>query len=319
MSKNELMTMQESTFSYNFKPAEIEFNDYENLLSVAKEMAKYYENLVLKNATLTDINERHLELNNQIKALEEGRLNVKRKYNEPLNEFEKKVKTIVNTLKEPLQDIKDARDEILEAEEESRREALFDYLNRQLEDSNVRIEDLIIESSWTNKGNWTEKLNPRKKLTDEIEQHIELINEEYKRKIADREILETFLNEKGMEHEGWTSQLENRDALEIIQHIQKVEKEKKQREQEENEIAERKAQVEVETVEQPVQEVTENDEGIAQLFKEAKKPEPEIVTETIKVTGTVEQLKELSEYLTANRISYKPVVEFKYSKDDLPF
>lgn len=318
MAKNELMTMQEGTFSYDFKPATIEIKDYDNLVKTAEMVADHYDSLVFKNSTLSEINESHRELNSFINGLNESRLSVKRQYNEPLKVFEEKIKVLTNTLNKPLQDIKDARDEILEAQEEARNEALIDYLERQLKDSNVRIEDLTIENSWTNKGNWTEKLNPRKTLADEIKQHIESVQEEFRKKIADRKILETFLDDKGMEHEGWTAQLDYRESLDIIQDIQRAEEERKQKEKQEKDTAERKLQEKAQEVEelmdQPVEEMSE---GIARTFAEAKQVKPQLITERIEVTGTVEQLNQLNQFLVAKGIKVQPIID--ETTDDLPF
>ena len=321
MTENELMTMQEGTFSYDFKPATIEIKDYENLVKTAQMVADHYDSLVFKNSTLSEINESHRELNSFINGLNESRLSVKRQYNEPLKAFEDKIKVLTNTLNKPLQDIKDARDEILVAQEEARKEALIDYLERQLKETNVRVEDLEIEDSWTNKGNWTDKLNPRKVLTDEIKKHIEYVKEEFRKKIADRQILETFLDDKGMEHEGWVAQLEYRESLDIIQDIQRAEEERKQKEQQEKDAAERRLQEKAQEVEQlmdqPVEEVPD---GIARTFEEAKQVKPQLITERIEVTGTVEQLNQLNQFLVAKGIKVQPIIdETNETTDDLPF
>lgn len=315
MTKNELMTMQEGTFSYDFKPATIEIKEYDNLIKTAEMVAGHYDSLVFNNSTLSEINESHRELNSFINGLNESRLNVKRQYNEPLKEFEEKIKVLTNTLNKPLQDIKGARDEILKAQEEARSEALIDYLGRQLKGSNVRIEDLEIEGGWTNKGNWTDKLNPRKVLTDEIQKHIGSVQEEFRKKIADRQILETFLDEKGMEHEGWIAQLEYRDSLEIIQDIQRAEEKRKQKEQQEKDAAEIRLHEDAKKVEQlmdnPIEEIVDRE------FEEVA---PQLITERIEVTGTVEQLNQLNQFLVAKGISVQPIVdEVNETADDLPF
>lgn len=322
MAKNELMTMRESTFQYDFKPAEIEIKDYKGLVERAELVAKHYDSLVLTNSSLKEINETHRELNSFVKGLEEGRLNVKREYNKPLNDFETKIKDVVGVLNKPLQDIKDARDEILIAQEETRKKALMDYLNRQLKDSKARIEDITIDDKWTNKGNWTDKLNPRKPLKEEIKKEIEFIEEEYRKKIADREVLEAFLDEKGMEHEGWISQLEMRDSLSIIQEIQRVEKEKKQKEKRKKELEEeRKRQEEIKKEQQEEEREKEvAAPGIEKAFKEAKEPKIQLITERIKVIGTVQQLQELNKYMGKHGIQVEPIVNQENAiKDDLPF
>lgn len=301
---NDLMTIKQGTFTYDFQPAEIKVNDYERLVETAEMIAKHYDNLVLTNAELSEINETHRELNSFIKGLDEDRKKVKREYNEPFEEFESKINHVTDLLKQPLQDIKDARDEILTKQEETRKEALYDYLERQLKGIEVRIGDIEIPSQWTNKGNWTDKLNPRKSLKEEIEKEIERIEEENKRKLKEREVLETFLDEKGMEHEGWTSQLEYRDAFDIIKDIQRNEERKKQDEEDKKQYEAERKRI-IETEKEPVFE------------RDFEEVEPELVTEKIEITATRKQLEEIYKYLDLNLIKFKPVIE--ETLDDLPW
>lgn len=322
MTKNELMTIEQGTFKYNFKPAVIDINDYDKLVETAEMVAKHYDSLVLTNADLNEINETHRELNSFIKGLDEDRLKVKREYNKPLKEFEDKIKHVTGLLNKPLQDIKNARDEILIKQEETRREALDDYLERQLKDSKVRIEDIEIPNQWTNKGNWTEKLNPRKKLTDEIKREIERLEEENKRKLAERETLETFLDSKDMAHDGWVSQLEYRDALDIIKEIQRAEEEKKQREQIEKEHK-LQADIDNESV-NPTAEEAEilniEDEQVTENINRDFFEVEQTITEKIMVTGTVEQLNKLNKFMVENGIKVEPIInEDDLVTDDLPF
>jgi len=324
--KNELKTIQEGTFSYDFKPAELTINNYEDIQGTVKEIAKHYKNTVFEEDDLDGIRQAHQELNSFRKGLEEGRKNVKREYNKPLKDFERDVKSLVALIDEALDPIKEQRDEILDAQEEARREALNDYLERQIKDTNVRMDDLEIEDSWTNKGNWTKKLNPRKKLKEEIERHLDEIKEEYKRKIAERNTLEAFLDEKDMDHEGWISQLEYRDALEIIQEIQRTEAKKKEAEKE-------RAEQEAEQAKRNNEQNEANDElrydktggadlsgktgeVVEQIFDE-EFDEPEMITKEISVTGTQEQLEQLNEYMNNNNIVFEPIIE--ETTDDLPW
>ncbi len=314
MTKNELAEIKTGTFKPIFQPAEIEISNYDKLVQTAEMVAKHYDSLVLKDSELSEINEVHRELNSFIKGLDEDRLKVKREYNEPLKEFEGKIKHVTELLNKPLQDIKNARDEILTKQEEARTEALNDYLERQLKDSKVRIEDIEIPNSWTNKGNWTEKLNPRKKLTDEVKREIERLEEENKKKLADREVLEAFLDEKGMEHEGWTSQLEYRSSLDIIQKIQRIEEQKKEMEE-----AERLHKLEVEEENKSAIPTPEEAEFL-EFEREFEEVAEQTITEKIKVTGTIDQLNRLNKFMVENGITVEPIVnEDDLVLDDLPF
>lgn len=280
---NELQTMKGATFNYKYNPAEIEFEDYAGLVERAELVRDHYNNLVFKNATLSEINLAHKELNSFIIGLEDGRKKIKREYQKPLNDFEKKVKMVVQKLNEPLQKIKDERDAILDAEEKLRQDALNDYLKRILKDSTVKLEDIEIDPRWTNKGNWTDKMNPRTKLKEEIDYRIEIIKEENKKALAERKVLETFLDNKGMEHEGWIRQLEFRESSEIIQDILALDSKEKEPASD--------------AVKEPIE-------------PERVKPEPmeseEKLTEIIKVTATREKLELMAQFMIDNEIEYQP-------------
>lgn len=291
---NELQVLKASTFNYQFKPATIEIENYGELMETAKSIAGHYDSLVFKNSTLSEINEAHRELNSFVQGLNESRLSVKREYNKPLDEFENKIKDIQSILNEPLQVIKDERDSILEKQREAREEALIEYLKRKLKDTLVKIDDLEIPDNWTNKGNWTEKFNPRVKLKDEIDFQIKQVEEEQKKKLADRKVLETFLDEKGMEHEGWIVQLDHgRQAVDIIQEIVQVKQEK---ESSTTNLTPDKEEADV-----------LNQEGIKSSPTSAQTTKKELFSQRIEVTGTKEQFKLLDQFMTDNGILYMPV------------
>lgn len=310
---NEVKVLKGNTFNYEFKPAQLEIKDYDTLIETAEQVAKHYNSLVLKGASLKDINQDHRELNSFIKGLEENRKSVKRDYQKPLKEFEAKVKKIVKILDEPLQDIKHARDTILNAQEEVRHEALIDYIENKIKGTVVKIGDLELKQEWTNKGNWTEKLNPRKTLKEDIKRDIDLLKEEHKRYLADRKVLETFLDEKDMEHEGWVSQLDNKSSADIIQEIMRVDEQRKQRKkQEEQQEMQKQQQIqEHEKKTQQKQQVTNYDDA----KRESSKQE-EIYSEVIEIRSTKAKLKMLSDFMVQNEIAY---MTYEVNTDDLPF
>lgn len=316
---NEVRVLQGATFNYEYQPASIDITDYEGLLERAEMVAEHYDKMVFKTADLSDINLAHKELNSFIIGLEDSRKQVKREYQKPLREFEKKIKRVTGRLDEPLQKIKAERDSIEDAQTEVRTKALTDHIERRLKDTNVKFEDLTIEDSWSNKGGWTDKLNPRKPLKEEIDRHIKTIQEENKKMIADRKVLETFLDDKKMEREGWMSQLEHKDALEIIQEIVEVEKKRKEKEKKLAEQRQREAEEEVPAEPEPEEQ--------PEPAKPEPEPEPEpeapqkkalVISEIIEIITTKEKMILLDQFMRDNQITYKPYTP-KSSEDDLPF
>lgn len=331
---NEIRILKGATFNYDFQPAKVDIREYDALVEKAEAVADRYDSLVFKNADLSEINLAHKELNSFIIGIEDSRKKVKKEYQKPLKEFERKIKAVVNKLDMPLQKIKVERDHIMSLQEQERAKALTDYIERKLKDTNIRIDDLVIDSSWTNKSVWTEKLNPREPLKKEINASIDLVKEENKKMIADRKVLETFLDDKGMEYEGWTSQLEFRDSLDIIKEIVKTNDQKKKAE------AEAKAAKEAEASREPLKTAQDaiEVETEADTSKEIEAPaidtfthiEPvevetvndAILSQVIEIRTTEAKLILLDKFMKNNNIWYTPI-EQKTKKvaadDELPF
>lgn len=293
----ELDLIKTSNFNVDFTPAKIEIKNAEKINEMIEQVADNYSKTVYAEDDLDGLVQSHRELNKLRNGLDESRKKVKREFNKPLNEFEKEIKKMIKKVDEPLNEIKDQRDEILKAQEELRAEALDDYLGKQLKDTGLVREDIDILDSWTNKGVWTEKMNPRKTLKDEIKREINLGIERNKKLIAERGLLEQFFNSRDMDPSGWIAQLEDKSATEIIEGYQRqVEVDKKLREEENLTLEDRKDILE-ESDEESDEELTLDDLGLMD----------EEITNMIEVTGTVDQLSKLNQYLVTSGIKVRQI------------
>lgn len=293
--------IQTSNFNVDFKPATIEIKNADVIKETIKEIANHYEKTVYAEDDLEGLLQSHKELNKLRKGLDESRKDVKREFNKPLKAFEKEIKGMIKEIDKPLNEIKSMRDEILDAQEEAREDALQEYLEKKIKDTGLVMDDIEQLDSWTNKGNWTEKLNPRKPLREEIERAISNELDEKKKLVAERKLLENFFMEREMDASGWVAQLEDKEATEIIQNFLNS-KEKKENEvkieSDEGEVAE-------DSLEER-QRVLSHEKEKTLSLDDLGLDEPKI-TNTIEVTGTFEQLSKLNRYLVDSGIKVKQI------------
>lgn len=302
---NELDLIKTSNFNVKFTPATIEIKNADVIKNTIKEIAEHYDKTVYAEDDLDGLLQSHKELNKLRRGLDESRKDVKREFNKPLVEFENEIKGMFTLIDKPLNDIKELRDNILDAQEQARAEALLDFLDRKLSDTGLKIEDIEQQNSWINKGHWTEKLNPRKPLREEIDRAIELAIEKNKKLIAERALLENFFGERGLDPIGWIAQLQDREATEIIQNYLTLEAENKKRaeaaELKEHQYSEDSLESRKKILEAEDEKVTDtislDDLGMA---------DP-IITNKIEVTGTIEQLSKLNDYLVTSGIEVRQI------------
>lgn len=319
---NELI--ENSSFGLKYTPAVLEMERYEEMEEAVKSFADKYSGLVFTAAEKNGATEARSELIALQNSLEAERKNVKKEYNKPLQEFETKVKKLVDMIGEPLDDIRDGLKVIEEGEKERREGALQSILTEMLKDSTVSIEQLEIPNSWMNKGNFTSKLKPTTKFEKELNQAIESKEREIEHKEAQKRILTNYCETKEIDPSGWLQQLNYRSATEIMDVINQEEKLKKEkarlaqeREAREKEAAQAIVKEVEETQKVEKTEIEMEAETGTQPASQFEHVE-EVYTDTIEITGTAQQLKELNEYLKSSGIKVKKV-EDSFVLDDLPF
>lgn len=292
---NELI--EKNTFKLDFKPAELKINNYDEMKELVSNYSKKYKNLVFDPEDKKGLTQARQELLALRNALDTERKNVKAVYNEPLNEFEDMIKDLTEMIDEPLETVREGISAIDEAEKEARKEALNDLLERLTKDTSISIDDIEKDDRWLNKGNWTGKLEPKGKFEAEIENAVEAAIKEKERHETEKRILKEFCKAQDIDPAGWISQLEHRNAMEVIDliNLEKQRKEKLAADQE----AKRKEYEEFQMKQQQAKD--EADLFIDEIVVE------ETITNTIQVTGTISQLQALNEYLKGSGITVKQV------------
>lgn len=280
-----------------FTPAELEINNYDELKDLAKGYAERYKGLVFTRDSKAGANEARSELLKISNAIDDERKRVKAEYNKPLDEFENKVKYLKEIIDEPLEDIRKGLKEIDNQERAEREAALEDVLERLVFDTMITLDDVKRDDRWLNKGNWKDDLTPKPKFEAELENAVEQAEKDREHRETQKRVLEQYCKAQDIDPTGWVSQLEHRDAMEIIDliNLDIERKKKRQKEQEER-------NKEVDDFQQKQEDTLADAAEFAEQV-----PEEELIENIIKVTGSFEQLSALNEFLKGSGIKVEQV------------
>lgn len=286
-------------------PSEIGFN-FDELKSDIAERVEHYNHLVVTEDTIKEAKDDRAKLNNLKKTIDRARINTKKVYMAPLNEFERKIKEVTALIDDPIKAI----DTQLDVYEQKRRKEKADQIIAAYDE--IILDNLkeiiplirIQDAKWLNKGTamkkvredleaWNARVNADLLALDAIEdQYKPAVKQKYietldvTRAIAYRDQLKAA-------EEAFRAREEERKAKEA----QRLADEEKRRETAENKAQEAQNNVEYVNV-QPVEEeqVRVEDTTYTQLYK--------LVLE---FQLTRDQAIMLKEFLTNARISYRKV------------
>lgn len=291
----------------NYVPAELEIENYEKLSKMVEDYAERFNNLVFEEDDRVGLTQARSELLALQNALDAQRKEVKREYNKPVDAFEGKFKYLNNLINNPLEKARAGIQALDDAEREGREDALNDYLTKQVNRINglgevtITLDEVERDKKWLNKGSWTDKLEPRQSLKDSALAVFEQLVESKKQYAMDAQIVEDFCVAMQVEPGGWLAQLESRRPTEIIKDITDMVAVK-------TKMAEDKPTDDTPTDDTPVPTMVEPPaDDVPDVPDTPDAPDAPTITNTIEVTGTLEQLRGLNTYLVGSGIKVRQV------------
>ena len=128
----------------------IEFN-YDDLHKWITEQVEKYQNLTYTDETIKDAKEDRASLNKFKERIDAARKDVKKRYLEPYNNFEDKVKTLLKLIEEPAAAIDTQVKDYEERKKTEKKKQIEDYFNATIGDlSNLLTLDKIFNPKWLN-------------------------------------------------------------------------------------------------------------------------------------------------------------------------
>lgn len=274
---NSVATSLQLVISPLQKMEAIKFN-YEELKEGLKNSLTKYKNIVYTPETIKEAKDDRARLNSLAKSLNDGKINIKKEFMVPYDEFEGKIKELIELVKEPANEIDNQIKAFEEKEKAEKRNEIEKIYQENIgEYENLILLEKIYDSRWENK---TYKLTDIKK---EIQDIVKRADSDLK--VINSQQTEFLLNIKDV----YFNTLDLGQAL--------VEKERLEKQKE---LLKPKEEV----VEAVVKETPVVSEPVETVVEEPTPVEEKVVKITFTVECTESQLLALGQYMKANGIKY---------------
>lgn len=310
METTDLSTELQVGVSYT--PSEIVIENEENLAAIVNHLVSIYGSLIFTDDNIPEAKEAKASLNKMKKVLEDQRKEVKRNYNQPLNHFEKQIKSYVLQIDQVKNDIDAGIQDFEVREKKKREEVLKTTIADMAPNYEITVDDLEIDPSWTNKTNFTKKGDVNSKTVKIIADKMGFIALEKRRIEGDKHTVQTFANMNGLEPYAWENLIVQGYSVNDVLERMKQATEQKKHDEEERALqaaAEKEYQEAMKKLEsdkhQTVGDKTINQET-GEVVKEIIKDE--ILKFTLEISGPKSKLYALNQYMTEQGIEFRRVV-----------
>lgn len=298
--------LTETRVGVEFKPAQLSINNYEQIKQAIDSVADFYSNQVVTKEQKKSAEASRSELISLEKQLDEERKRVKGIYNQPLQEYETKMKELTSAIRKPLDDIREGLKQIEEGERLERESILLDFIKGYTQGTRVTLDDFKeLPTKWLNKGNFSRN-KVGSKLAEEVEFAIQTLDKEREEFETNTDTIAKMCELNSIEKEPWLLLMDSTPFGEIINllnnHINKIKTPPVQ------ELNKDEHLHEVETKAQQTEDFSVKTDVINQPT----------LNESYTLTGTREQLDRLISY--ANQIGVSAVINVSTDWiDELPF
>lgn len=324
--------LAELKFEASFKPNEITIVNEEKLANLVEQVAAKYENMVFSDKTIKEAKEARADLNKSADQIEKARKNVKTDFEKPLQVFEAKMKKYSERIKKVSETIDKQVKSYEEKQKENRLAVIRKLIQEEADKARIDVSAIQLDKTWLNAGSFTPKGNPVKKVIEDIQGIARGIVDEINRIENEKLTVKNFAELADVDVIPYIAMVDRGISSEdIIETIKQAIEQKKKREEQEAEqkrqtaiqqaeeakIAEQRQKEQQELVEKVNHEFQKQINSgqsvktvVSQVATEEKLETIEEIMEfTLHIKGKKSALYALNQYMKANDIEFKKVVD----------
>ena len=293
---NEVMAMPK----VEYKQGVIDFENYEILINKAKELATQYSNLIITDQdSYKFASQVKAELNKVIKAISDERIRIKKEFNNPLTEFESKVKEITGEIEAGKNQI-DGR--------------IREYDQRLKGEKQNKINDLIQQHAGNRyieqNPKWLNKTFTDSKIVEEIKEQVAFAEKEEQRIETETQLIKDTCKANDIETDGFLSMYQSgSEVSDVLTAINRsVIKHKEESDKQAEEIAPDPTPSQIEFM-------SEEDEELINIYhRELQKTLNFKEVYNVEIKATKQEFEAIERYLKSNGIHFELT-----TNDDLPW
>lgn len=277
---------KEVSFPVNFAPAQIDFAGYNKMKDQIDQLHDDLENYEVTKGNLKEAKSTRAKLNKLKKAIKGRKVEIKKKAEAPIKDFNDKVESLVAEIDDSSSKISDGIKGYEDQEKQARHEKNLKHIEAICELAEVDPAKIKYQSSWDNKS------YSKTKFETEVDQQIALIQQEQAQLADNIKIVSEKAEGLGLPADHWIKALDNNplssvlnamaDYKEDLEAVSKAQKETKL-----NELNSLKKQ---------------GDKYIDPSTGEIKE---KIIAIKMEVKGTKWQMEQLQSFLQDNGIEYE--------------
>lgn len=327
MKKKDL-AVQDVQFSVSYTPSKIIIENEDQLEELVNKVVQHYGSFVFSDSNIPEAKEARAQLNKIVKTMEDRRKEIKSEFTKPLDDFEKVMKHYVGQVKEISAGIGEGLTKYEEEQKAIRLEKIQSEMAKLAELFNVEANVIEVHSNWLTKASFTAKGEVRPKVVDEIKDKIKIIAMERERVAADKATVTDYAEIAGLDPYAWANMVDQgwsvadiREKIKIAvedKRVRELEMERARAAEEEYQAAmaelERSKAVETETgamIDPETGEVISAAQSMSDDMPSSNNytntSNDELITATLKLTGTVDQMQALNDFIVERGIQVVPV------------
>ncbi|MCG0738136.1 DUF1351 domain-containing protein [Lactiplantibacillus plantarum] len=283
---NEVINLPDYTVDY--QPVPIKINNLEGLQASIAQYVSRYSNLVITEDNVTDSKQVRAKLNKIKKTLDDRRKEIKRNYNQPLREFETKVKKLEASIDMIIDPIDEGLGELEVQRREQRKVDVMGLIAEMAPNYDVEVDEIEFDPRWLNKS------ISNKQITQEVASSMTVVKQAKDKLATATTMITKYAQAVDVDPIPWIDQLkQGQDVQYLLQAIDRQVESAKERERQ----RELKQQVAAEhQQETSTGKIVDTDTG-----------EVVSLTRTLKITATKDQMWGLSSYMKKNGIKFEAV------------
>lgn len=277
---------KEVSFPVNFAPAQIDFTGYNKMKDRIDQLHESLENYDVTKENLKEAKSTRAKLNKLKKAIESRKVEIKKKAEAPIKDFNDKVESLVAEIDDSSSKISDGIKGFEDQEKQARHEKNLEHIEAICELAEIDPAKIKYQSSWDNKS------YSKTKFENEVDQQIALIQQEQAQLADNIKIVSEKAEGLGLPADHWIKELDEQPLSFVLNAMTEYKEDldavsKAQKETKLNELRDLKKQ------------------GDKYVDPETGEVKDKIIALKLEVKGTKWQLKQLYSFIQDNGIEYE--------------
>lgn len=288
MKEKQLITLDEKEVSFpvNFAPAQIDFTGYNKMKDQIDQLCEALDSYDVTKSNLKEAKSTRAKLNKLKKVIKGRKVEIKKKAEAPIKDFNDKVESLVAEIDDSSSKISDGIKGYEDQEKQARHEKNLKHIEAICELAEVDPAKIKYQSSWDNKS------YSKTKFETEVDQQIALIQQEQAQLADNIKIISEKAESLALPADHWIKELDNNPLSSVLDAMTDYKSDleavsKAQKETKLNELNSLKKQ---------------GDKYVDPKTGEVK---DKIIALKLEVKGTKWQLKQLYSFIQDNGIEYE--------------